>query len=139
MMQYGLVMLLYYFLYRVLKVVSLDILKGYNNYNQSTTESNAQPAKIVVVEDAQKKLSQPVFDLTDSMTIGRGAYNDIVINDSFVSHEHACISRLRDQYLLTDLNSTNGTLLNGRKVEEDIVLLSGDQIKIGAVIFKFVR
>ena len=84
-------------------------------------------------------LSQTTFTIVDSLTIGRSQHNNVVIDNSFVSHEQACISRLKHNYLLADLNSTNGTLVNGQQIKEEIALADGDIIKIGAVTFKFER
>ena len=95
--------------------------------------------KLVVVDDRQSPLTQAVFIIADSLSIGRGQDNDLVINDTYVSHEHACISKSKHNYLLADLNSTNGTLLNGQRIEEETALTDGDVIQIGAVTLKFER
>jgi len=65
------------------------------------------------------------FDLKDASTlIGRGPDNDIRINDSSVSRRHAKIVRENDKYFIEDLNSRNGTSVNG------IVLRNGDRLEV---------
>lgn len=146
-LQYSLVALLYYFLYRIIKtaVQELNILTFVGQTTLSakaSMETNIavqRPAKLMVVDDKEQLLSQAIFTITDSLAIGRSQYNNITINDSFVSHEHACVSRSKDSYLLADLNSTNGTLVNGQQIKEETVLKDGDLIQIGAVTLKFER
>ena len=67
------------------------------------------------------------------MTIGRMKGNTIALDDSSVSLSHAKITRLNGEFFLKDLNSTNGTMLNGQSINE-ARLRDGDQVKIGEVI-----
>lgn len=71
------------------------------------------------------------------ITIGRGGDNDISLNDPVVSVNHAIVRVKADNYLeghlvalLEDLDSTNGTLVNGHAVRRHI-LQPGDRIRIG--------
>lgn len=70
------------------------------------------------------------------MTIGRDTGNDIVIPKNAVSRKHAQISFDGNMRVLTDLQSTNGSYLNGRQVIS-APLNQGDQVKIGGTIFKY--
>lgn len=93
--------------------------------------------KLVVVDSGNIKLAKAVFILHESVSIGRNEHNEIMIDDSFVSYEHANINRNKQGYWLVDLNSTNKTYLNHEPVVERVLLKSGDLIKIGAVTFSF--
>jgi len=73
----------------------------------------------------------------DRVTIGRKAEHTIVFRDARVSGSHAEIALAGDHYLLRDLGSTNGTFLEGRKVEE-VVLSPGDRITVGGEALRFV-
>lgn len=84
-------------------------------------------------------LPHKVYTFTDSLSIGRSETNDVVVNEPFVSAEHACLTLTKQECLLTDLASTNGTYLNDRQVEGEAALQPGDLIKIGSAIFKFMR
>lgn len=67
-----------------------------------------------------------VFDLDGTvMSIGRGRRNDIIIQDNEVSREHCRLVQVLDDYEIHDLKSTNGTFVNGQKVDEGGWLLSG--------------
>jgi hypothetical protein len=71
-------------------------------------------------------------------TIGGSAENDITLPDFAVSTSHARISYRKDRYVLFDLKSTNGTFVNGSKVEEDgRILEDGDVIAFGRYEFIF--
>lgn len=69
------------------------------------------------------------FELDEAvMTIGRGHKNDIIIQDNEVSRQHCRLVRVLDDYEIHDLGSTNGTFVNGKKVDEGGWLLSGDTL-----------
>ena len=72
----------------------------------------------------------------EAITIGRDASNHIVIPKNAVSRKHAKVSLEEDTRILTDLQSTNGSYLNGRPIIS-APLNQGDQVKIGGTIFKY--
>jgi len=67
---------------------------------------------------------------SDVVTIGRWSENDIVLPDREVSRHHAQIRQDSGQYVLVDLGSKNGTLINGVRAERAIVLRDGDEILV---------
>jgi pSer/pThr/pTyr-binding forkhead associated (FHA) protein len=73
-----------------------------------------------------------VFELTmDSMSIGREASNDIVIQDAELSRNHSRISRRGGAFVLEDLGSTNGTFVNRQRLSSPRTLAPGDEIGLG--------
>jgi hypothetical protein len=70
-------------------------------------------------------------------TLGRGRQCDIVLTDPNVSRKHAEIRPRGGSWVLTDLDSTNGSQLNGRRIDSPEVLRSGDEIELGASVLKF--
>ena len=93
--------------------------------------------KLLVVDSGHVKLTQTSFILGETISIGRNEHNEIIIDDAFVSYEHASINKNKQGYWLTDLNSTNKTYLNNQPLVEGTLLKNGDLIKIGAVTFSF--
>ena len=71
------------------------------------------------------------------MTIGRGEQNTIVLEMDNVSRKHCSIFTRTDGAFVRDEGSTNGTWLNNVEVKTETKLSSGDLIKVGSVIFKF--
>ena len=70
-------------------------------------------------------------------TLGRRPYNDLVIDNLAVSGEHAAFVLQGDTTLVEDLNSTNGTYLNGKAVRRQ-ALAHGDTVEIGKYKIRFV-
>jgi pSer/pThr/pTyr-binding forkhead associated (FHA) protein len=66
----------------------------------------------------------------DEIIIGRDSGNDVQIDNIAVSREHAKIIRGPNYYLIEDLNSTNGTFVNGKKINKKF-LKEDDEISIG--------
>jgi pSer/pThr/pTyr-binding forkhead associated (FHA) protein len=54
--------------------------------------------------------------LVGKIHLGRDKANDIVLEDKLVSRRHAVIQKIKDDYFLEDLGSTNGTLVNGQRI-----------------------
>jgi len=69
-------------------------------------------------------------------TLGRSIDCDICLDDSLVSEEHAEIIRAEEGFILNDLNSRNGTSVNGREVH-NYKLNNGDIIEIGNFRLRF--
>lgn len=72
----------------------------------------------------------------DEITMGRSKDNVVVVEHPTVSGHHCCVVRRGDQYFLKDLESTNGTRLNSREVQES-QLRPKDLIQVGSVEFMF--
>lgn len=83
-------------------------------------------------------VNSQVFPLTkDITTIGRKLDNDLVIQDILVSRKHAEIRNREGRYFLFDLESTGGTYLNNKKIDE-AKLYSGDLILISNIPIMFI-
>jgi hypothetical protein len=72
-------------------------------------------------------------------SIGRDINNAIVVDDSFVSAEHALLTFRGRAWYVEDRGSTNGTWLNGQRVESYLPLGYGDELQIGQVRFRLER
>ncbi len=73
---------------------------------------------------------------TKVVVVGRGDSADIQIKDERASREHLAIAPREHGYLLQDLNSTNGTWLNGNRIKE-ATLRSNDKIRLGQTVLVF--
>jgi pSer/pThr/pTyr-binding forkhead associated (FHA) protein len=71
-------------------------------------------------------------------TVGRSQENDIVVPDPNVSRRHARLSRADNGFVVEDLGSTNGTLLDGAPIDRERIE-SGDELTFGQITARFVR
>ena len=90
-------------------------------------------SRLVLVQGGEESS----FPLTrDSYTLGRHRNNDIVINDPKVSGFHARIDRVPEGFVLVDLNSRNGSFVNGSRIKER-TLETGDKLRLGAATLAY--
>ena len=92
------------------------------------------PKLIVSIDGVVIKEVQLTKDRT---TIGRRPYNDVVIDNLAVSGEHAALEIGADGVFLDDLNSTNGTYVNGKAIKRQL-LQHEDAIEVGKYKIKFI-
>ena len=102
---------------------------------RSTTRST-KGALTIVVTQGPTALLGTTMPLTSALVIGRAEGCDIFINDPMVSSKHARITPVPEGAILEDLNSTNGTLLNGLKITIPATLAIGDRIVVGNVMLE---
>lgn len=97
---------------------------------------DSNPARLIVRYGPS---SEEEYALThDTTNLGREPFNDIVLNLPELSRRHARIIMREGRHFLEDLNSTNGTTLNGRRVTETEALQDGDEIDLAeSVGFRF--
>ena len=93
------------------------------------------PKMIVSIDGVVIKEVQLTKDRT---TLGRRPYNDIVIDNLAVSGEHAVLQMVGNEVHLEDLNSTNGTYVNGKAVKKQL-LQNNDTVEIGKYKIKYVN
>lgn len=70
------------------------------------------------------------------LRIGRAPNNDFVLDDDYVSSQHARIQKVEEGWLLQDLNSTNGTYVDGARIGAPVSIKSDMQIRIGKTTFE---
>jgi hypothetical protein len=91
------------------------------------------PKMIVSIDGVVIKEVQLTKDRT---TLGRRPYNDIVIDNLAVSGEHAVLQMVGADVFIEDLNSTNGTYINGKAIKKQL-LADNDTVEIGKYKIKF--
>ena len=88
---------------------------------QLTMQSGPTPGKVFPLEG-------------DNITIGREPDNGVAIADQEVSRKHSRLVMQNGQYVISDLGSTNGTFVNGTRVDSEHVLASGEIISLSEQI-----
>jgi pSer/pThr/pTyr-binding forkhead associated (FHA) protein len=90
-------------------------------------------------------LSSPALEEQDGyeidsrpLTIGRGPLNELRLDgDEFASSRHACVEARADGVWIEDLGSTNGTWVNGVRLEGTQLLIPGDIVRVGETDFRY--
>jgi diguanylate cyclase (GGDEF)-like protein len=107
--------------------------------NAPRPKRDLRPALVFLTGDL---LAVPIPLEREEVIIGRALEADVRVNDTKISRQHALIKtefdaeKQRTNYILTDLDSRNGTFLNGQQIKEE-ALQSGDKINIGEHILRF--
>jgi pSer/pThr/pTyr-binding forkhead associated (FHA) protein len=129
------IFLLYLFLYQTVRVVVRELRS-----TGAEQTAGSQYGSLVVVNPGQTGLAPGKrFPLGPVNTIGRTMENDIALNDSFLSGEHAILQWDGQSWTIEDLESTNGTRLNGQEIYQPTPLDYGDTIQVGHVDLKLSR
>ena len=99
-----------------------------NTFNPAKRDLEMQIPKIILknIEDGKEHLPGK-----SEIFIGREIRNDVIVEDEAVSATHAKIYFKNENWLIEDLESTNGTYLNDQRIYTPSVLLNGDVIAIG--------
>lgn len=125
----ALVVILYIFLFVVMKT-GIGLVKG---------QRKDSAVWCFDIDRGPDDLRGLHVDILGPITVGRGPDNNIVVNDSRVSAQHARFSLQGPALVLEDLNSTNGTAVNGRLIFEPVSLRDGDDIQIGDTFLRVSR
>jgi FHA domain len=76
------------------------------------------------------------LDLIGGLSIGRSKEADVQIDDRYASSLHARVFSREGRFYVEDMNSTNGTLLNGASLSGEAELIDGDTVQIGDTVFR---
>ena len=94
----------------------------------------ALPGHVVKVDAAGRELAR--YSLASEMVVGRSPDNAIAIHSRSLSRRHSRFSCRNGRLLIDDLGSTNGTMVNGRRVDAEHELHHGDLVLIGDATFR---
>lgn len=130
-----LVFILYnvYFIYLYYEKIQFP-MESYRNPIHSKKRKKMLPAIVILNKGNEKHELEG-----DNISIGREEGNTIMLDSDLVSKQHAVIFKQRKAYYIKDLNSTNGTFLNEKKIVPNKMyrLKNGDKIGIGSFILLF--
>jgi len=112
------------------------------NVKEITLQRSSSKKRPVLVVLQGNAIGQTISLDQERTIIGRGTQADLMLRDEIASRQHAEIIRLESEgaiaeYYLNDLESTNGTFLNDRKLTSQQLLEDGDKIKVGHHLMKF--
>jgi pSer/pThr/pTyr-binding forkhead associated (FHA) protein len=125
--------LLYVFLFGIARALLRDL-------RAASREPTVELGRLVVVASpAGEPAAGTTLPLDAITTLGRDVNNAIVVDDEFVSAEHAVLTFRGRTWYVEDLESTNGTFVNGSPVDGVAPLGYGDEIQLGQVRLRLDR
>lgn len=133
--KYIFIVIIYLFILSIIRLIYLDI-KGIDTQH---LDDSVVYLKLINRKDSLPFKVKEYYILDDEVSIGRGNDNKIVIKDPYVSKKHLKIVKDEGNYYLVDLNSANGTFLNGDRIMDVVELKNGDRIRVGQVEFLYVN
>jgi pSer/pThr/pTyr-binding forkhead associated (FHA) protein len=123
---------LYAFLFMVVRVLLRDL--------RAATRGPAELGRLVVVAAPHgEPPAGSSFPLDAVTSLGRDVNNTIVVDDPFASSDHSVLTFRGRAWYVEDLDSTNGTYVNGVPVERVAPLGFGDELQVGEVRFRLDR
>ncbi len=116
--------------------MSYLVLQEVRGWGQVAAEPTERARLRVIADGGGGPVVGREFPLLTVTNLGRGSRNHIVIDDTYASSKHARITRRGQRFWLEDLDSRNGTLLNGESLQDAVLLSAEDVIAIGRTQFE---
>jgi hypothetical protein len=139
LLKYGLLALVYLFIWRALRRVSAD-LRVASPSGGSGPRTVAMPSGATTVVVYGPDGARPrTFRLAASMAVGRAPECEIRLDDTYVSQQHARIFGKGDRWYVEDLGSTNGTFVNDQRLAAPAQVEPGDRIRVGTTVLELRR
>jgi FHA domain-containing protein len=121
-------------LYLILFGFARSLLRDLRSAEQAQVASHAGIGRLAVLESPEDE--PPVgraIALGPINSLGRNVNNTIYIEDDFVSANHAMLTFRGRSWFIEDQGSTNGTLVNGHRIDRPVALSFGDELTVGRV------
>ncbi|HEX2946064.1 MAG TPA: FHA domain-containing protein [Clostridia bacterium] len=137
LLKYIFITVIYLFIFTIIRMIYLDIrITSPGRYHG---KSGMPYLKLVNRRDELDFKVEESYMLTERLTVGRARGNGIMVADPFLSGKHVAFTYRDGICTIEDLNSTNGTFVNGEKLSETPVgLKDGDRIHVGQLDFLYV-
>ncbi len=141
----GFLILLYLFIWRIVRTVAQDVRLPQESFVLAPQQAaaaglgpRARTGSLVVLSSPVLKVdSERTLD-SAPVTLGRSSDNDMELgDDEFASAHHARVEPRRDGVWVQDVGSTNGTFVNGMKLDSPRKLAPGDVIRVGETDLRF--
>jgi hypothetical protein len=138
-------LLLYLFIWRIVRTASRDLRLPQESFILAPSSAGVHSARpgprtgrLIVVKSPDLGEGEQ-FELDSAqLTVGRGRQNDITIGtDEYASARHARFEPRQDGVWVQDLGSTNGTFLNGTRLDRPRRLTQGDVVRVGETDLRF--
>jgi pSer/pThr/pTyr-binding forkhead associated (FHA) protein len=135
--------LLYLFIWRIVRTAGRGVQVAQESFILKPAQAaglgmTVQTGRLVVQESPTLEDGVEIELDSSDVTIGRGGQNDVALeSDEFASARHVRIEPRRDGVWLHDLGSTNGTYVNGVRIDGPRRLAAGDVVRVGETELRF--
>ena len=133
--KYVIIAIIFIIIIFALRIMYMDIKGG---AKQKPVKKKTMGLEVIERGDNLNLRVGAVIPLNGQLTIGRKADNLLILGDQYVSSQHAKIYMKNTNYILEDLKSTNGTMMNNKRVKDTVYIKKDDVIKIGTSTFKVI-
>ena len=143
LLKIGFLVLLYLFIWRIVRTASRDLRLPQESFIMAPSHGAPvagppQTGRLVVLRSPALQKGEDYALDSAQLTAGRSGQNDIALaRDEFASARHARFEPRQDGVWLHDLGSSNGTYVNGAKIERPRKLAAGDVVRIGETDLRF--
>lgn len=135
LLRVGVVGVLYLFLLTIVVVIQREL-----GAESAARRASAPRGRLIVLDPGTSpRAPGQAIPLEPVTRMGRSEENTLVLDDEFVSTAHAMLSHREGRWWLRDEGSTNGTLVNGRRIDGETPLREGDELQIGRVRLRLAR
>jgi pSer/pThr/pTyr-binding forkhead associated (FHA) protein len=136
--------LLYLFIWRIVRTAARDLQLPQESFILRPALAGGAigqaftSGRLVVVQSEVLSAGEEYKLDSSALTVGRGGQNDVSIEgDEFASARHVRIEPRRDGVWVSDLGSTNGTFVNGVRIDRPCKLAQGDVVRVGETELRF--
>lgn len=134
------IVILYFIIYYSLKIMYKDVkVSGGRRRRPQTIDNNINRSfgiEVISVGQNPNLKKGTIIPIKDEITIGRKEGNSLILSDKHISGNHAVLTVKNNYLYLKDLNSTNGTFVNGKRIVSSVKLIGKEEIQIGTTVFK---
>lgn len=135
-LQLGFLALLFVLLYRFARALRADLRQA----EATQAASRTGMGRLVVLDSpAGEPAEGRVLQIGPITTIGRDLNSTVFLDDEFASGTHAALTFRGRAWYVEDRGSTNGTWVNGHRIQRPVALTFGDELTVGRVRFRLER
>jgi hypothetical protein len=135
LLRIGVVAILYAFLVTIVIVIQREL-----GAESAARRAGAPRGRLIVLDPGTSpRAPGQAIPLEPVTRIGRADDNTIVLDDDFVSTTHSMLVLREGRWWVRDEGSTNGTIVNGQRIEGETPVREGDELRIGRVRLRMAR
>ncbi len=128
------IIILYVIIIYALKIMSKDVKNG----GKKKILKKSLGLEVIDAGENTSMKKGSIIPIRGVITLGRKEDNTFILSDQYVSGYHVKLYVKNENYILQDLNSTNGTIVNGERIKDKVYIQPGDEIQIGSLYFKVI-